>query len=72
MRSKNMREYESKLVKSDKPFYTTKQRNEGTGLGLSISYGIAKDHGGDISFETKQGEYRDCFKVRVYLQNGVK
>jgi two-component system NtrC family sensor kinase len=31
------------------PFYTTKSVGKGTGLGLSICYGIAKEHGGDIT-----------------------
>jgi signal transduction histidine kinase len=34
------------------PFFTTKKMGEGTGLGLFISYGIIKDHGGSISFDT--------------------
>lgn len=34
------------------PFFTTKDVHEGTGLGLSISYGIIKDHGGNITFES--------------------
>ncbi|MFO7612346.1 MAG: transporter substrate-binding domain-containing protein [Clostridia bacterium] len=34
------------------PFFTTKSRNEGTGLGLSISYGIMKEHGGNLHFES--------------------
>jgi PAS domain S-box-containing protein len=38
------------------PFFTTKPRERGTGLGLSISYGIVKEHGGRLSFETRPGK----------------
>jgi len=38
------------------PFYTTKRDNGGTGLGLSISYTIIKEHGGDITVESKPGQ----------------
>lgn len=39
------------------PFFSTKPQGKGTGLGLSISYGIVRDHGGRLSFESKEGEY---------------
>jgi len=39
------------------PFFTTKPRDKGTGLGLSISHGIVKEHGGDLYFETEEGQY---------------
>ncbi len=39
------------------PFFSTKPRGEGTGLGLSISYGIVRDHGGELRFESQKGVY---------------
>ncbi|MBN2882489.1 MAG: hypothetical protein JXN10_03105, partial [Clostridia bacterium] len=39
------------------PFFTTKERDKGTGLGLSISYGIAREHKGNIWFETEKNEF---------------
>jgi signal transduction histidine kinase len=46
------------------PFYTTKKVDKGTGLGLSISYGFIKDILGEISVDSKEGEYTK-FYVKI-------
>jgi len=38
------------------PFFTTKGLGNGTGLGLSTAYGIAKNHRGTITVESKAGK----------------
>lgn len=38
------------------PFFTTKAPGRGTGLGLSISREIVKQHGGDITFDSRVGQ----------------
>jgi len=37
------------------PFFTTKPPGVGTGLGLSIVYGIVKQHGGEVTFDSHPG-----------------
>ena len=37
------------------PYYTIKKQGKGTGLGLSVIHGIVKNHGGDISVNSRPG-----------------
>jgi signal transduction histidine kinase len=46
------------------PFFTTKPLGQGAGLGLSSSYGIVRDHGGSIDFDSTEGQGTT---FRVYL-----
>ncbi|MBK7947780.1 MAG: HAMP domain-containing histidine kinase [Deltaproteobacteria bacterium] len=38
------------------PFYTTRRATGGTGLGLSVVHGIALEHGGDLTIESRAGQ----------------
>lgn len=46
------------------PFFTTKGIGKGTGLGLSISYAIIKEHEGNITVRSQDGE-GTTFKVAI-------
>lgn len=49
------------------PFFTTKPVGKGTGLGLSISYSLVREHGGEISVESEEG---NGARFRVVLPAG--
>jgi PAS domain S-box-containing protein len=51
------------------PFFSNKPHGEGTGLGLSISQAIIKDHGGNLYFDSVEGEY---VKVIIELPVAVE
>lgn len=48
------------------PFFTTKTGTEGTGLGLSVAKEMIQDQGGNLSFETEEGQ-GTRFTVRLPL-----
>jgi len=54
------------------PFFTTKPVGQGTGLGLAIAYGIAADHGGDITLR-QEVDRGAVFRVSLphHLPEGV-
>jgi len=45
------------LPKLFDPFFTTKDVGQGMGLGLSICHTIIKNHGGQISIESEEGQW---------------
>ncbi|MDA2933098.1 ATP-binding protein [Acidobacteria bacterium AH-259-D05] len=57
------------LKKVFDPFFTSKQ--QGTGLGLSVSYSIVRDHGGQISVESRVGQ-GTRFTVKLPMAEGER
>jgi two-component system, NtrC family, sensor kinase len=56
-----------KLPSLSMPFFSTKPIGKGTGLGLAIANRIITDHGGNINFDSVEGEY-----TRVNIQLPAK
>lgn len=54
----------STLARAFEPFYTTKAQGKGTGLGLSQVYGFARQSGGGLTVESREGEGTE---VAIYL-----
>lgn len=46
------------------PFFTTKEKERGTGLGLSTVYGFIRQSGGNITVNSREGEWT---RFRIFL-----
>jgi len=53
------------------PFFTMKEVGKGTGLGLSVVYTLVRNHGGDISVDSREDE-GTTFNIRFPLLHDVQ
>jgi signal transduction histidine kinase len=53
---------EANLSKIFEPYFTTKET--GSGLGLTLVFKIVRDHRGEITVKSKEGE-GTCFKITL-------
>ncbi len=53
------------------PFFTMKEVGKGTGLGLSVVYTLVRNHGGNISVESREDE-GTTFNIRFPLLHEVQ
>ena len=61
------REYIAKVFD---PFFTTRDQGEGTGLGLTAAYQLVKKYGGNMKFDSIQGE-GTVVEIHWPLRDGV-
>lgn len=61
---------DGKIKKVFDPFFTTKTVGFGTGMGLYISYEIIKQHGGEITVQSDEGE-GTSFIIKLPVEGAV-
>jgi signal transduction histidine kinase len=54
------------LNKIFEPFFSTKKN--GSGLGLAVSYGIVRNHGGELTVESRPDKGA-CFTIKLPLRH---